>query len=237
MTIERHLSFSIFKGVLLPILLWIAFTPWSAELDLKTSQFFYQNENFPSHPFWDWLYFYGLLPAWFLTGCAFIGFMISFHPSYSTWRYPCLYLLCTFAIGGGLIIHGVLKDHWGRPRPKQVIEFGGAQPFRPYYEPNLNQPPEPSKSFSSGHASAGYDFFALALLGCIYHSRFVYWLGMGVAWGLGGLMSLARIAQGGHFLSDTLASALIMWLTAWGLAYVFFGMKGKKHERIDTETT
>lgn len=227
---------SIFKGVFLPILLWTIFTPWSAWLDLEVSRAFYDNGTFVSHPFWDWLYLYGIWPAWVLTGLAMIGLILSFtYPKsypYKAWRIPCLYLLLTFAVGGGLIIHAVLKDHWGRPRPRQVTEFGGLQSFRSYYQPNIYNAPEPSKSFTCGHASLGYYFFALAFLGTCYHSRFLYWLGMGLAWGLGILLSLARIAQGGHFLSDTLASALIMWLTAWGLAYLLLS-KGWKNERVD----
>jgi lipid A 4'-phosphatase len=213
---------SIFKGVLLPILLWLAFTPWSTELDLKTSLIFYQNGTFSSDPFWNWLYIYGLWPAWLMAGLALIGLILSFAQRYRFLRLPSLYLLLTFAIGSGIIIHAVLKDHWGRPRPRQVTEFGGKQSFRPYYQPNLGNQPEPSKSFASGHASMGYYFFALALLGTIYHSRLLYWIGLGLGWGLGILLSLTRIAQGGHFLSDTLVSALIMWLTAWGVAYFLF---------------
>lgn len=223
--------FSISKGVFLPILLWIVFTPWSAELDLKTSHIFYHNGAFVSHPFWNWIYIYALWPAWILTFIALIGFILSFKKTYRAWRTPCLYLLLTFSIGAGLIIHAVLKDHWGRPRPRQVIEFGGVQPFRPYYEPNFGNQPEPSKSFACGHASLGYYFFALAFLGAIYRSRLLYWLGLSLAWGLGILLSIARIAQGGHFLSDTLASALIMWLTAWGLAYWLFAKEESKNER------
>jgi len=224
---------SVFKGVFLPILLWIAFTPWSAWIDLEVSHAFYENGVFISHPFWNWLYIYGPWPAWIVTGLALIALILSFTKSHRSWRKPSLFLLLTFAIGGGLIIHAILKDHWGRPRPRQVIEFGGLQSFRPYYEPNISNQPEPSKSFACGHASAGYYFFAVALLGTFYRSRFLYWLGLGLAWGLGILLSLARIAQGGHFLSDTLASALIMWLTAWGLAYFFFSNKGWKDERVD----
>lgn len=228
----HHFPFSFFKGVILPIFLWIAFTPWSAALDLKTTHAFYDSGIFVSHPFLDWLYAYGLYPAWILMGLAFLGFLVSFFKSYYSWRTPCLYLLLTFAIGGGIVINGILKDHWGRPRPKQSIEFGGKQPFRAYYEPNLGKQPEPSKSFSSGHASSGFYFFALAILGAIYQSRLLYWIGFSLAWGLGILLSVARIAQGGHFLSDTLASALIMWLTAWGLAYYFFAVKERHKKRI-----
>jgi len=225
MDTKPSFSLSIYTGVILPVVLWIAFTPWSAKWDLEVSHAFYQDGSFVSHAFWNWLYVYGVWPGWILTFLALIGFILSFTQSRHTWRIPCLYLLLTFAIGSGLIIHAVLKDHWGRPRPRQVAEFGGLQPFRPYYAPNIAHQPEPSKSFACGHASMGYDFFALTLLGTIYHSRLLYWLGLGLAWGLGILLSIARIAQGGHFLSDTLASAFIMWLTAWGLAYFLFAKR------------
>lgn len=227
---NKHSLFftSFFKGILLPILLWIVFTPWSAELDLKVTHAFYKDGIFAAHPFWNWIYVYGIWPAWLLTGLAFIGFSLSFIKSYRAWRTSCLYLLLTFNIGCGVVIHAILKDHWGRPRPRQVIEFGGWQSFRPYYQPNISHQTESLKSFASGHASLGYYFFALAFLGAIHHLRFIYWLGLGLAWSLGILLSIGRIAQGGHFLSDTLASALIMWLTAWGLAYILFAKKIEK---------
>lgn len=224
-------SFSFFRQGLIPILLWVLFTPFSSEIDLWMSRFFFQNHTFSSNSFWSWLYIYGLAPAWILTAIAFAGLIASFIKSKSSWRNPCLYLIATFALGGGLIIHACLKDHWGRPRPKQTIEFGGTQDFRPYYKPNLSKSQaEPSKSFPCGHASSGFYFFSLAFLGAIYHSRFIYWLGMSLAWGLGILLSLTRIAQGGHFFSDTLATALIMWLTALGLAYLFFHQKLKNEK-------
>lgn len=226
--------FAIFQGILLPLLLWFIFTPWSAELDLKVSHFFYQEKNFISHPFWTWIYTYGIWPAWILTFIALSGFILSFSKIYRSWRIPCLYLLLTFGIGAGFIIHVALKDHWGRPRPRQVTEFGGLQSFRAYYEPNLIHQPEPSKSFACGHASCGYYFFALAILGMVYQSKRIYWLGIGLAWSLGLLLSIARLVQGGHFLSDILASALIMWLTAWLLAYWLFAKKEVKNERFNT---
>lgn len=230
----KHLNpLSFIQGIIIPILLWIAFTPWSAWLDIKISHTFYEHASFVSHPFWDWLFIYGLWPAWLIVGLALVGFTLSFFTSFLSWRKPCLFLLLTFALGVGLIIHAGLKDHWGRPRPRQVTEFGGQQAFRPYYQPNLENQPEPSKSFACGHASMGFYFFAVALLGNVYHSRHLYWLGMGLAWGLGSLLSLARIAQGGHFLSDTIASALIMWLTAWGLAYFLLVREGWNDERIN----
>ncbi|WP_231909278.1 phosphatase PAP2 family protein [Candidatus Protochlamydia naegleriophila] len=54
-------------------------------------------------------------------------------------------------------------------------------------------------------------------MGKYYQNRKLYQAGWILTLFLGGALSLARIAQGGHFLSDILVSALIMWLTAAGL--------------------
>jgi len=102
-----------------------------------------------------------------------------------------------------------------RPRPKQVIEFGGIQEFRPFYQPNFFHQPEPSKSFTCGHCTMGFYFFALALVVRRLNYRKTFWITLMFAFALGIALSLARIGQGGHFFSDTLISALIMWLTAY----------------------
>lgn len=223
-------------GIILPIFLWIIFSPWSAELDLKTSHLFFKDGAFNSNPFWNWLFVYGVWPAWILFGFAVIGIILSYaKKSYHYLRLPCFYLFLTYALSSGLIIHGILKDHWGRPRPKQTIEFGGTQPFRPYYQPNFNNQPVPSKSFTCGHCSMGFYFFTLTLLGIIYRSKILFWIGLILAFGLGILLSMTRLAQGGHFLSDTLASAIIMWLTAWCLAFILF-KKQRTDERINEQT-
>jgi hypothetical protein len=44
------------------------------------------------------------------------------------------FLFSTLAIGPGLIVNGVLKSFWGRPRPIQVDLFGGTAPFEPAWK-------------------------------------------------------------------------------------------------------
>lgn len=215
--------FSFWKGILFPIGFLIIITPWLNKIDLKTSAFFYKNSQFTSNTFWDALYNYGIWPAWIVIIIAIGGLCLSVFRSYRKYLFPSLYLILTLGIGSGFMIHFVLKENWGRPRPKQTLEYGGAQPFLPYYQPNFLQTSEPSKSFSCGHCSMGFYFFAVALVGRANKSRKLYWLGIAIALILGSLLSLTRIIQGGHFFSDTLVSALIMWLTAWILArYLLF---------------
>ncbi len=208
------------KSWLIPLILMLFITPFTPWLDLKVTHLFYTPDpygidHFKSGPFFDFLFNYGIFPAWILVGIAVIAALLSyFVDSFKKWQKPALVAILTLAIGAGFITHLVFKDHWGRPRPKQSIEFGGSQNFRPYYSPNLFHQPEPSKSFPCGHCSMGFFFFAIALIGRRIGNKALEYAGWILAFGLGGLLGIARIMQGAHFLSDVLMSALILWLTA-----------------------
>jgi lipid A 4'-phosphatase len=216
----KPISFA--KAILFPMLLWIIYSPISPWLDLRVSHFFYHNQQFSSNLFYFSMYQFGIWPAWCVCFIACVSFFCSFlYPRFVQWRSTCIFLLCTMLIGAGLIIHVGFKDHWGRPRPRQVLEFGGTQPFRPYYQLQW-KPKGLFKSFTCGHCSMGFYFFTFVFLGIVYRSKVMFWIGWILSIGLGGILSLARIAQGGHFLSDTLATALIMWITSWVLASFLF---------------
>jgi lipid A 4'-phosphatase len=211
------------KEILWPIVTMLMLTPWSGQLDRTVTDFFYRNGQFIKNELTQWAYQYGFYPAWIVAGLAALILISSFSfSSLKKWRRPALFLLMTLAVGPGLVVHTLLKDNWGRPRPKQVIEYGGEQPFRPYYKPNFFTQPEPSKSFPSGHCSMGFYFFTLAFLGKHYRKKLLRYFGMSLALGLGSLLSVTRIAQGGHFMSDTLMSGLIMWILSFGMYRLFF---------------
>jgi lipid A 4'-phosphatase len=46
-----------------------------------------------------------------------------------------LFLILTLVLGPGLLVNVALKDHWARPRPGMVTEFGGTMVFRPWWDP------------------------------------------------------------------------------------------------------
>lgn len=223
------------KGWLWPLLFVAALTPFTPFLDLTISDFFYQpSQSFQSNQFYDFLYHYGLIPAQLLFAIsACILFLGCFFKKWKKWHSPALVLTLSLLIGGGLIVHQLFKDHWGRPRPKQVIEFGGAQPFRPFYQPNFFNQPEPSKSFSCGHCTMGFYFFSLALVGRRLGYKKTFWVALALAFGLGFSLSLARIAQGGHFFSDTVVSAVVMWLSAYACDRCFFPQKGPTNDSLE----
>lgn len=124
------------------------------------------------------------------------------------------FLLVSLLLGPGLMVNGVLKEHWGRARPHQVVEFGGSQPFTPALLPTNHC--ERNCSFVSGHSSIGFWWLALGL-------AWPRWRRQAMALGLvlGGALSVARIMQGGHFLSDTVFCFLIVWGVAEALAWLF----------------
>ena len=191
--------------------------PWTPYLDkMMAEHFYYHNLNQPgfvSNTFTQIIYTYGLLPGQ-ITGlvagfCLLLSFFSKFWNNY---KKETLFLALALIIGPGLIVNATFKDHWGRPRPKQVIDFGGTQEFRPFYHPNFFHQPEPSKSFPCGHCSTGYYFFALGIIGSRLKKIWLKITGYTLAFFWGSLLGVVRMAQGGHFFSDVLGAALIIWL-------------------------
>ena len=124
------------------------------------------------------------------------------------------YLLLVLTLGGGLIVNGILKDGFGRERPRNIEEFGGAGQFTPAYV--IGSDCDRNCSFSSGDAAGA--FFSLAFILAFKHKRAI----TTAAVGYGVLVSAARIASGAHFLSDTIVSFFVMLMIADALHYRMF---------------
>lgn len=210
-----------------PFLFFLILAPFTPWLDIAIEQYFYgigndPVEHFLSFPLLDFLFDYGPLPANLLSLISMVIVFLSYIvPRLKNWRFPCLVLLLTYAMGAGLITNGILKEYWGRPRPKQVDLFGGPATFRPFYQPNFSAS-IPAKSFPCGHCASGFYFFALVLVGRRLRSSPLFYLGLCLSLTLGIALSLSRMSQGGHFLSDTVAAALIMWYTALAMDWLVY---------------
>jgi len=217
------------RSWLFPLLLLVAITPFASRLDLAFARAFYTDGQFMSGPFLSFMFDYAIFPAWSVAVLSLAVVVLSYVSSFwKKWHNVALLLVLSLVIGAGFVTHVLLKDHWGRPRPKQVIEFGGTQEFRPYYSPNFTHQPEPSKSFPCGHCSMGYYFFALVLVGRRLNSKTVVYAGWTLALGLGTLLGAVRMMQGGHFFSDVLVSAIIMWEVALAMEILAFDREKKK---------
>jgi lipid A 4'-phosphatase len=129
-----------------------------------------------------------------------------------------VFLLSTLILGPGVLVNLVLKNNWGRPRPVMVDLFGGDMPYQPVWLPTNWC--DTNCSFVSGEASAGMWLVAALVLVAPVAWRLAL-LCFLVPLGL--LLSLNRIAFGGHFLSDTMLSwglTLLVVLAVYRFLYV-----------------
>jgi lipid A 4'-phosphatase len=168
------------------------------------------------NPFIRFLDEYGPLPGVILGAGSLVLFVISrYKRVFVTWRpYLALIVLTTF-LGPGIVVNVIFKDNWGRPRPREVVEFGGPWEYREFYQPGI---PGRGKSFPSGHVSAGFTMVTFFMLRRKL-GRWAFILGgAGLAWGV--VISCARMLQGAHFFTDCLWSFGLVTLTALFVQYV-----------------
>jgi len=201
-------------GLTLALLLAWIFTAWP-QLDLWASGLFHDPSGaFVGDQFAFVRFLYHGIP-WSGKLYALVGLVVIVlsiwrpRPLGARWSRRLVALAWVSILGSGLLVNAGLKEYWGRARPVQVSEFGGARHFTPALQPT-NQC-EHNCSFVSGHATSGYILMAVGLMGSVATRR--RWLWIGLAWGA--VVSLARIAEGGHFLSDTLFAGLAVWVSGW----------------------
>jgi lipid A 4'-phosphatase len=167
---------------------------------------------------WVFLYRYGNIPAFALAAMALIAFVRSFFSKrFRRDRRAGLFMIVFFALGPGLIVNTVFKDHWGRPRPAEIVQFGGTETYRPFWQPGN---PGQGRSFPSGHAAIGFfilaPFFVLRRRAPVWARRALL---AGILYGM--LMGLGRMIQGGHFLTDVIWAGCLVYLTGLLLYYLF----------------
>ena len=129
------------------------------------------------------------------------------------WRRWAIFLLLSVVVGPGLLINAVFKDHWDRPRPREVVEFGGPLQYVPAPLPGR----EGGASFPCGHCSVGFLYGAGWW---IWRRRRPAWARISIAVGLiaGVGLGLGRMAAGAHFLSDVLWAGLL----AYGVCHILY---------------
>lgn len=114
-----------------------------------------------------------------------------------------LFALAALAIGPGLIVNGILKQFWGRARPREIIEFGGDAGFSPAWW--ISDACGQNCSFVSGEAAAAFWLVALAFVAPRAWRPAVAAITLTVA----AAVSFVRVAAGGHFLSDVIVAWLL----------------------------
>lgn len=128
------------------------------------------------------------------------------HRCLGPWRHMAVVAVLCGVLGPGLVVEAWFKNAVGRPRPVQVVEFGGSEPFHGPFEPGPN--PAHHRSFVSSHAATGFWLLSLGLTcGPVWRRR---WLWIGLL--TGSAIGAGRMMQGGHFLSDIVFAFYAVWI-------------------------
>ena len=204
--------------VLLGCSLALVFIVWP-QLDLSLAAYFYvPGIGFPAWQLW-WVNLtyivmakLGIVALVWLALLLF-GFMPRFKKRCTRQRINVGFLLAVLLLGPGLIANTLLKDHWGRPRPVHLVQFGGHSVYTPALQPSTQC--LRNCSFVSGHAAG-----AFYLMAGFWVTRRRRWLLGGIAFGL--FVGYVRMAMGAHFLSDVLFSGIVVHFSCRFLASLFF---------------
>lgn len=166
--------------------------------------------------FWHFLYVYGIFIGYIPVFLSLLALALSFmNPvKYIAWRKPATFMVLCMVLGPGLLVNAVLKDHWGRPRPRDVVELGGADTYSQAW---IIHPTAQGKSFPCGHCSMGF-IMAVPFFFLRYRHKKLAFASVAVGLSMGLLIGIARMMAGGHFLSDVLWSGSIVWGVAWLVA-------------------
>jgi lipid A 4'-phosphatase len=153
-----------------------------------------------------------VLPAFL----AILGKLIWPHRRMLIEARAAAFLIATLALGPGLLTNVILKDHWGRPRPIDVHQFGGDYRFTSWWDPRGDCPD--NCSFIAGEPSGAFWTLAPAALASPELQPLAYAAALAFGVGIGAL----RIAAGAHFFSDVVFAGVFMYLLIWlvhGLIY------------------
>jgi lipid A 4'-phosphatase len=203
-------------GLAAMVVLTLSF--WVTDLDLTVAALTYSaaaphwslGTAFP----WRSLKHFGVWPGLMVGVGAVVGYAASwFKADWKAWQRPCSFVICSLALGPGLLVSGICKPLFGRPRPYEILPLGGSLPFLRPFQVGF---PCQCASFVSGHAAMG--FFLMTLYFVLRGWKRWVALGGGLLYGL--LIGTSRILQGDHFLSDILLCGVMVFLVGASLDLV-----------------
>ena len=223
---QSQYGYYIVRGVLLIcllifILVGLTYLGEANNFDLRFSAEFFTDGNqwfLAESPPWNWLYEYGVIPGIFVSILSFFTWIYSRSNKKLAILRPYL-LICasTPIIASALLVNVVLKDHTGRPRPREIQQFSGNWEYLPALKTGI---PGRGHSFPCGHCSIAFTLTSGVVFWRLSRKFAILSLSLGLIYGI--LMSIARIAQGGHFITDAMWSLGIVWLTLTTLYYFVY---------------
>ncbi len=213
---QRMLSLSrvgtaVTAGIVTTAAIAILFRATSLDIDLQAQAFDRTTSGWPYAQRFPWkqLHDYGTVPGLLLTLASIAILAAGFlSPRHARWRFPALYLVTLTALGPGVITNLFGKILAGRPRPEEIVQFGGSLQFLHPFEFGT---PGKGFSFLCGHCSMGYLFVAFFFL----MRGPTRWIALVASSVYGLLLGITRVVDGAHFPSDvTLAGAVTFTLAA-----------------------
>ena len=118
-----------------------------------------------------------------------------------------------------VLIVNILKYVSHSSCPWSLEEFGGTATYVPHWLWR-NGDGGPGRCFPAGHASAGFAFMTAWFSWCRSSPiTAAAWLGAAMAAGL--ILGVGQQLRGAHFMSHTLWTAWICWVTGWVVDIIF----------------
>jgi lipid A 4'-phosphatase len=215
--VARRLAVAGVLGGLLATAVWRA----NPDLDVTVARLFY---DAPGH-FWGQgnlavtLVRNALVGIFFGTASLAVVMSWRLHRRGGTWlgldKVRWLFVAICLGLGPGVVTNLIVKDQFGRARPKSVQMFGGdrqfTQPLVAAHECRR------SCSFVSGEASSSFVIVFAAAVAAPAMATPI--LALGVVAGLA--TGLIRMVQGQHFLSDVVFAGIFMALT---VSFAYFAL-------------
>lgn len=208
------------------------------DLDMSIQKCFYRPDaeggfNQYAQP-WLFIYQYGNWPS-VITAIAagailVVGF---FYRPLSKHRRDAAFVLALLLVGPLLLVNVLFKDHWGRPRPRELLAFNpesdNPENRRAFLPVGVIGDSGRNSSFPSGHASgAFFMMFPYFLLRDKRKGWAAFFLALGLAYGA--LSGLGRVIQGGHFATDVIWAAGFVYFPGVILSYAFGARRGRRDD-------
>ena len=140
-----------------------------------------------------------------------------------------VFLITTMALAPGLLVNVLLKDHWGRPRPIDVTQFGGDQHFVAWWNPRGDC--SSNCSFVSGDVAGAVWTIAPAALAPPHWRALAYAAALALGVGMGTI----RMMAGAHFPSDVVFAGIFTFLIVWITYAVVYRWRRTRFSDEDVE--
>ena len=137
----------------------------------------------------------------------FFSFFLPFKKLYLKYEFKfrdILFLWLTGIFNLGIVVNLFFKNIWGRARPGDILQLGGKENFTPWFQ--ISDACASNCSFVSGDAAVGFSLIAFYFL---TKKITFFWLSLFFGFGIG----LVRIMEGGHFISDVVMAAMVLYLS------------------------